>query len=201
MIRCIKGRCDTRERILDAAELLLAGRGYNGFSYHDISKPMGIKNAAVHYHFPTKADLGVAVVRRYRELLKNETAEFMNYGGSAQRQLEGYVEFFMKEALENQTMCPMGVLTADYFSLPEAMREEGSKLEQEVFSWLTRVLEVGREQGEFRFDGEARNKAMMMMSTLQGARQLARMMGFEVLATTLDEMRRELYVEAPIAAA
>ena len=66
---------------------------------------------------------------------------------------------------------------------------------------LIRVLEVGREQGELRFEGEARTKAVMMMSVLQGARQLARMMGSEVLATTIEELRRELYAEPSTAAA
>ena len=194
-------RTDTRERILDAAEQLLATRGYHGFSYHDIAKPLGIKNAAVHYHFPAKADLGVAIVRRYRDMLKTASEEFMKFGGSARRHLEAYLDFFMKEACEHKTMCPMGVLTADYFSIPETMREEGSKLEREVFAMLIRVLEVGREQGELRFEGEPRTKAVMMMSVLQGARQLARMMGSEVLATTIDELRRELYTEPSTAAA
>jgi TetR/AcrR family transcriptional repressor of nem operon len=195
------GRTDTRERILDLAEQLLATRGYEGFSYHDIAQPLGIKNAAVHYHFPAKADLGVAIIKRYRTLLKESTAEFMGFGGSARRQLEGYVEFFMKEAMENQTMCPMGVLTADYFSIPESMREEGAKLEQEVFTWLMKVLDVGREQGEFRFDGDARTKALIIMSTLQGARQLSRMMGTEVLSTALESLREELYAQPSTAAA
>lgn len=197
----MSSRTDTRERILDAAEQLLATRGYDGFSYHDISKPLGIKNAAVHYHFPAKADLGVAIVGRYREMLRSASADFMKFGGSARLHLEAYLSFFLKEACENKTMCPMGVLTADYFSIPETMREEGAKLEQEVFAMLIRVLEVGREQGELRFEGEARTKAVMMMSVLQGARQLARMMGSEVLATAIEELRRELHMEQSTAAA
>lgn len=197
----MNNRTDTRERILDSAEQLLATRGYHGFSYQDISRPLGIKNAAVHYHFPTKADLGVAIVRRYRDMLKAASDGFMKFGGSARLHLEAYLDFFMKEACENQTMCPMGVLTADYFSIPESMREEGTKLEQEVFAMLIRVLEVGREQGELHFEGEPRTKAVMMMSALQGARQLARMMGSEVLATAIEELRRELYVEQSTAVA
>ncbi|MGB5589732.1 MAG: TetR/AcrR family transcriptional regulator [Gammaproteobacteria bacterium] len=195
------GRTDTRERILDIAEQLLATRGYQGFSYHDIAAPLGVKNAAIHYHFPTKADLGVAIIKRYRNLLKDSTAEFMGYGGSARRQLEGYVQFFMQEALENQTMCPMGVLTSDYFSIPDSMREEGTLLEQEVFTWLMKVLEVGRDQGELCFEGDAKTRALIIMSTLQGARQLARMMGSEVLSTALQVLREELYSKAATAAA
>ncbi len=60
-------RGETRKDILNAAEQFLQLRGYNGFSYHHISAELGVRNAAVHYHFPTKADLGAAVIRRFRE--------------------------------------------------------------------------------------------------------------------------------------
>ncbi|MCH6573146.1 MAG: helix-turn-helix transcriptional regulator, partial [Proteobacteria bacterium] len=48
-------RTSTREHILKRATMLFQGRGYNGFSFKDISTPMGIRNAAIHYHFSTKA--------------------------------------------------------------------------------------------------------------------------------------------------
>ena len=57
---------DTKTDILDLAEKLIRTHGYNGFSYKDISTALNIKNAAVHYHYPAKADVGVAVLRRMR---------------------------------------------------------------------------------------------------------------------------------------
>ena len=69
-------RTDTRERILDEAERLMGARGYSGFSYQDISRPLGIRNAAIHYHFPAKADLGLAVIERYRAILHTADADF-----------------------------------------------------------------------------------------------------------------------------
>src|SRR6267142_5023076 len=61
-----RGR-DTSEEILNAAEELLQRRGYNGFSYHHIAIQLGVRNAAVHYHFRSKEDLGVALVKRYQK--------------------------------------------------------------------------------------------------------------------------------------
>ncbi|MEO1449032.1 MAG: TetR/AcrR family transcriptional regulator, partial [Bacteroidota bacterium] len=57
---------DTKTDILNLAEQLIRTHGYNGFSYKDISSALHIKNAAVHYHYPAKSDLGVAVLRRMR---------------------------------------------------------------------------------------------------------------------------------------
>ena len=57
-------RGTTKRRILDLAENLLQRLGYNGFSYQHLSKELGIKNAAIHYHFPTKEELGVEIIER-----------------------------------------------------------------------------------------------------------------------------------------
>ncbi|MEL7005841.1 MAG: helix-turn-helix domain-containing protein, partial [Bacteroidota bacterium] len=46
-------------------------RGYNAFSFSDISKPLGIKNAAIHYYYPTKEKLGIDILRKEQELFKN----------------------------------------------------------------------------------------------------------------------------------
>lgn len=186
-------RTDTRERILDLAEQLLAAKGYNGFSYQDISAPLGIRNAAVHYHFPTKADLGVAIVQRYRDLLREATGEFMTSGGSAVEQLEGYLRFFARECREHQTLCPVGTISADYFNIPEQMRQAGQRLKNETLAWLVRVFELGRAQDELRFQGDPEANALSLMATVQGARQLVRLMGPEVMETAAEQIRRHLY--------
>ena len=54
-----RGDAGTATRILDVAEGLVQARGFNGFSYADVaSQEVGITKAALHYHFPGKADLG-----------------------------------------------------------------------------------------------------------------------------------------------
>ena len=74
---------NTRDQIMDRAAELLMSRGFNGFSYRDISSHLGVKNAAVHYHFPAKTDLALALIDEYRKTLRRNTSEFMAYGGSA----------------------------------------------------------------------------------------------------------------------
>jgi TetR/AcrR family transcriptional repressor of nem operon len=54
---------------------LLLTKGYNAFSYQDISKELGIKNAAVHYYFPAKENLVTSIVKnnilRFEEMVDN----------------------------------------------------------------------------------------------------------------------------------
>src|SRR5208282_4598313 len=52
--------------ILNVAERLAQTRGYNGFSYADIAEELGVTKASLHYHFPSKAELGRALITRYQ---------------------------------------------------------------------------------------------------------------------------------------
>ena len=187
---------DTKNLILNEAEALFRGKGFNGFSYADIARPLGIRNAAVHYHFATKADLGVALIERYRELLRTSTDQFMHEGGDARTQLEGYFRFMLAEHAQGDVICPIGIMAADYHTVPEAMRERGRLLAEETLTWLTRVLEVGREQGAFRFVGPAADKAVCIKATTQGAGQLSRLSGKPMLQRAINQIRRDLGVES-----
>ena len=42
---------DTRISLLDSAERAVRQRGFDGFSYADLSKEIGIRKASIHYHF------------------------------------------------------------------------------------------------------------------------------------------------------
>ena len=39
-------------QILDAAQRMVQTRGYNGFSYADISDEVGLRKASIHHYFP-----------------------------------------------------------------------------------------------------------------------------------------------------
>jgi AcrR family transcriptional regulator len=183
---------DTREQIMDRAAQLLMSRGFNGFSYRDIASHLGVKNAAVHYHFPAKTDLALALVDEYRKILRRGTAEFMAYGGSAIEQLEGFFAFTTKQCQLGRCICPFGAFSVDYNDLPEELQKATRSFMDESIRWLTRVMEVGRKSGEFSFNGDARAKAMTVLAGLQGARQLARIHGIELLHDVVVQVRRDL---------
>ena len=56
-----------QNRIIDAAENMVRRRGYNGFSYSDIARKTATSKAAIHHHFPRKADLGLLLIRRFTD--------------------------------------------------------------------------------------------------------------------------------------
>ena len=56
----------TSTQILDIGQELIQTRGYSAMSFQDIAAVVGIKKPSVIHHFPSKADLGIAIIRRYR---------------------------------------------------------------------------------------------------------------------------------------
>ena len=87
-----------REEILNVAESMIRVAGFNGFSTRDVANAVGIKSASVHYHFPTKADIGVAVtqaprIERFIQGLGEPTA-FL--AADAEKALERYLAAFRR---------------------------------------------------------------------------------------------------------
>ncbi|WP_437806429.1 TetR/AcrR family transcriptional regulator [Sorangium sp. So ce1078] len=69
---------DTREAILDAAERLFAELGVAAVSNRQVSEAAGqANNFAVGYHFGTKSDLVLAIVRRHVPFIERRRQEML----------------------------------------------------------------------------------------------------------------------------
>lgn len=187
----LRVRRDTREEILNCAEELLQRRGYNGFSYQHIAVQLGIRNAAIHYHFPAKEDLGVALVKRFRERFQEWTASLAPLDGwdRLQAYFRTYVDHLTGEECR---LCPGGVLAAEFGTLADPMRLEARLLVREIYEWLVETLELGRRQGVLHFIGDALDKAVGIGAALQGGLQIARLVEHERFHQLLDQLALEL---------
>ena len=183
---------NTRAAILDLAERLLQEKGYNAFSYKDISSPLGIKNAAVHYHFPTKAVLGVATLRRYRERFQEYIQGFEQSDADPLMKLNGYIAIQIDHLRNGYRICPLGILEAEYNTIPSELRAEAQALEKEIWFWVRGTLAAGREQNIFHFMGTSEDKACLISAALQGALQMARTAGQSAFFAIVRQLKRDL---------
>jgi TetR/AcrR family transcriptional regulator, transcriptional repressor for nem operon len=185
-----RGR-DTSEEILNAAEDLLQRRGYNAFSYHHIAVQLGVRNAAIHYHFPAKEDLGVALVQRYQERFRQWVKQTDCTECGWQR-LQAYFQTYLDFLQADCKCCPGGVLGTEFHAIPEAMREQARQLARDIHEWLVRTLHCGREQKALTFAGHAEDKALQIGAALQGGLQIARLAGPERFHQVLAQLSLEL---------
>ena len=163
----------TADLILDTAERLVQTRGFNAFSYADVSEALGIRKASLHHHFATKAALGAALIGRYRSSFGEALVSIEQGTPDAQQRLERYVELY-RSVLRKRRMCLCGMLASDVDTLPAAMRASVATFFTENEAWLAGVLEEGRKSGALRFEGEAASFARFLVSSLEGAMLVAR---------------------------
>jgi len=159
--------------VLDVAERLIQTRGFNGFSYADVAAEVGITKASLHYHFPTKADLGLSLVHRYQETFEGALAGLTRVGGETRTLLEGYAELY-RSVLRKDRMCLCGMLAAEHTTLPTPMQRALQAFFDANERWLAGVLEAGRRKGELKLAAAAREEARLLVAGLEGALLVAR---------------------------
>ena len=109
-----KQRSETAEQILDLAEMLIQTRGYSAFSYQDIADSLGIRKASIHYHFPSKADLGIAVVDRYVARFGAALVAIAeDPSQTSMAMLDFYVEPYIGYAKSADQVCLCGALAGE----------------------------------------------------------------------------------------
>jgi TetR/AcrR family transcriptional repressor of nem operon len=182
----------TNQQILYYARNFLQCRGYNGFSYKDISQKLGIKNAAIHNYYPKKEDPVAALLEDSRKNLAANIAQIIESGGSARDQLQYYFDYALKEFDEGKSICPPGSVILDFEELPQKVQKQNLLLLDEILSWISRVLKTGLEQGEFSFSDPVEARAELVVEALMGARQLSSIKGRKILVRSISLIKSDL---------
>ncbi|HVV06291.1 MAG TPA: TetR/AcrR family transcriptional regulator [Puia sp.] len=182
---------DTRENIMDLAEELIRTKGYNAFSYGDIAGVLKIRNAAIHYYFPSKADLGVSVVDREIGKIADSRDEWRALPGNVQ--LRKVVEQFYNSHRRGW-ICLNGSLTPDFLTLPDPMQQKVRQLCEAILDWMAEALEKGRKDGTLAFEGEVESRALLVISSLLSSLLLARVLGKGVFTRMLDQLLKDIEI-------
>lgn len=184
-----EARRDTRCEILDAAEDLLQSLSFNCFSYQDISERLGIRKASLYYHFPSKSDLGVALVERFRQRFRQWCRGMGRPPRSPADRLEAYLTSYESQ-LNASKICAGGALAAEFNAISPDMQEALRRLMADHHDWLTELLAEGRETGSFGYPGSPQAQAALVSAAIQGALQQARACGHETFRNAMQQLRR-----------
>ncbi len=160
---------DTKTRILDVAEKLTQTKGFNGFSYIDLSNEVGVKTSSIHYHFKAKADLALALVERVHVAHTATLGDMDASISSPEKRLAAMVDAFEGYAKDDK-YCLCGMLSAELHSVSPAVRRRLQTYFADLRSWVAKQL---REMG-FK---DIRNRSLCFVSALEGSLLLARLNG------------------------
>jgi len=182
---------NTKALILDSAQELAQSRGFNAFSYADIANDIGVRKASIHYHFPSKDDLELELLKRYRENFMSVLKEIETKGKSSTDLLRKYGDLYAA-TLNDGCICLGGMMASDIGALPKRLIPALQGFFKEQTDWLTSVLEKGMASGEFEFQGTARNRAALFLAALQGGLLMANAMNDD---SVFKRIRKELINE------
>jgi TetR/AcrR family transcriptional regulator, transcriptional repressor for nem operon len=173
-----KQRSETAEQILDLAEMLIQTRGYSAFSYQDIADSLGIRKASIHYHFPSKTDLGTAVVDRYVARFDAALAAIAaDQSQPSMAMLDFYVEPYVGLAKTPDRVCLCGALAGEILALPPDLQSRVAGFFRTHQEWLTGILKRGVARGEFTLAAPPAKLARFIFDALQGALLVKRTTG------------------------
>jgi TetR/AcrR family transcriptional regulator, transcriptional repressor for nem operon len=168
-----------RDAILSSAEARIRRAGFHGFSFRDLAADVGIKSASVHYHFPTKADLGVNLMKNYQEQMLAAFGDAEDDRTLADKL--GAVRDAYKRRLSHKAgMCLCGILAAEHAGLPEPVGQALKDYFAACRNWLISAF-AGSEAGE------PEKRAMVFSSAIQGALLMSHAMGDPTLFDRVAE--------------
>lgn len=156
-----------KEALLKVAENKVRLGGYSNFSFRELASEVGIKSASVHYHFPTKADLGAELAHQYTNSFLAALGEPNDLKASGKNPINVYTQLFRSALVTDRKMCLCGLLGAESDSLPDKVRLEVKRFFNENLAWLTAAYLANG-------DINPTQSAIQTVSLLEGAMMISK---------------------------
>lgn len=165
---------DTKTQLLDSAERAARERGYDGFSYADIAAEVGIRKASIHYHYPSKSDLGLALIQRYRAGIQSHFTAVAQSANNAGAKLSAYLDFYRKAMSDGETVCLCVAFAISRDNLAAPILKELDQFHDVNINWLKGVYTEALEDQSITNVGNPAEEAAMTLALVEGAHLIAR---------------------------
>ncbi|EJL30457.1 TetR/AcrR family transcriptional regulator [Novosphingobium sp. AP12] len=176
----------SREAILAAAKQTAQSRGYAGINFRELAEEVGIKHASIYHHFPSKADLAVAVARRYWENAAANLSAMSERESDPAALLSAFPGTF-RQSLENDNrLCLGSFMAAEYDDLPDAVKVEVQAFADVNVAWLAKTLADAKRCSPEKCEAKAR----AIFAATAGAQLMARSRADITLFDTLIDTYR-----------
>lgn len=164
----------TKDTIIQVAENIIVKKGFQALSYQNISNEISVQIAQIHEFFPTKDELGQAVIRksRFKFLEWAQQIDLSNLKAA-----EKLNEFFISYRLllyDGNKICIAGILGTELNSLSKVILNELRMYNQDRKNWLQNLLSDGLSNGSFKLNASLEEDSIYILSSLQGGLQITR---------------------------
>lgn len=157
----------TKKRILDAAASMLATGGYAGTSLTGIADQIGMRHASIYYHFSSKDELVIEVLRQGTLRAREAVAEVLIALGD---------QAPAKDALRAAIVAHLGALLAQgpyttanvrsYGQLPPDLTRQHLEFQRSYATTWRELIRRGVDNNEFRQDLDQRAMRLMILGAM-----------------------------------
>lgn len=165
---------DTKTALLNSAERAARQRGFDGFSYADLAADVGIRKASIHHHFPSKAALSVALMKRYYRDLEQACGEIDQDHSTASARLVALIARYRGALEEGQSLCLCVSFSTSTQSLSPETIAEMNRFRDMMLAWLTVTFARGQDDGTVSGVNDPASEAANALPLLEGAQLAAR---------------------------
>ncbi len=173
---------ETKDKILDAAEQLFGEQGYAETSLRHIIAQAGVNLAAIHYHFGSKEDLLVQLIRRRAEPINQDRLAMLDRleaeAAGKPAPIEKIIEAFLLPAAQATDRRPelvrlMGRMQAEG-CIPEGIKSHFQPMVERFIAASHRALpDLPEEELHWRLRASAGAISFIMLGTNAAAEDLA----------------------------
>lgn len=157
-----------RDLIVETAIRLFSVKGYRATSIAEVAAAVGITDAGVLYHYPTKTELLLAVLRHHERVQRQRFSELVDSGGlEAIRNLRGW-GYVMEQHPEIASLHV--ILSAEHLLEDSPTNDFFRARYTRLLGSLAAEFERGIAEGDIRPDVDARSEAASLMAVLDGMR-------------------------------
>jgi AcrR family transcriptional regulator len=164
----------TRDRIVETAMELFALQGYGTTGLSEIARRAGVQQGSIYHFFPTKEELLAAVLEQRKRLLWPEVLQpiWDRFDDPLERVFKLLDQYRrMLQVTEFSHGCPIGNLAIE---LSESHPNSRRLIAENFDNWLRAVEQCFRETRRLPEDVDARQLAVFVLTTMEGAVMLAR---------------------------
>ncbi|MBI3723275.1 TetR/AcrR family transcriptional regulator [bacterium] len=165
-------RTGARERVLQAACHYIELQGFQEASLNDILSMAGVSPSNFYYHWKSKDDLGLSVVRQLTEGLEERIVRGIleDASRSPLGRIRAWVEETRKKLAEHGCTrgCPFGRLSSELSESHPMFRKELERAFTLLRSAVEACVREGQEQGEIRSEVEPAHASSLLIAAVQG---------------------------------
>ncbi|MFD0696856.1 TetR/AcrR family transcriptional regulator [Paenibacillus sp. GCM10027628] len=164
---------NNKDRIMEAAMDLFHDQGFQGTGLEEILSSSGVCKSNFYYHFKSKEELGVKVIERKVQEMRESVME-PSLGNMKLSPKQQVIELFNRmlafcEEHECRKGCFFGNMALELSDRSEALRIPLSRFFSELEDKVARCLQEGSNRGELTLKGLTPTElALPIVSLLQG---------------------------------